>query len=69
MTYYTYHKKFSEFSIGGSSTPIDRRTAKMLITKGKGKVCKDRFRRNLGERTILLPKNNYIFIYSIKQTN
>lgn len=64
MTQYTYHKKFSRFSIGGVSTPIDRRTAKGLITRMKGKILPERF-RYIGERTIQFDNGNYIFIYTV----
>lgn len=64
MTLYTYHKKFSQFSIGGTSTPIDRRTAKGLITRMKGKLVNERFRMNIGERIVKFENGNYIFIYT-----
>lgn len=65
MTLYTYHKKFSRFSIGGVSTPIDRKTAKGLITRMKGKVVNERFRMNIGERIVKFENGNYIFMYSV----
>ena len=61
--YYTYHKKFSRFSIGGVSTPIERKTAKGLITRFNGKILNEKF-RYIGERTIKFENGNYIFIYS-----
>lgn len=63
MTLYTYHKKFSRFSIGGVSTSVSRKTAKGLITRMKGKILPERF-RYIGERTVQFNNGNYIFMYT-----
>lgn len=63
MTFYTYHKKFSQFSIGGTSSPIKRSTAKSLIKRMKGKILNEKY-RYIGERTIKFDNGNYIFIYT-----
>lgn len=65
MTLYVYHKKFSLGSIGGVSTCISRSTAKMLISKMKGRYFNEKYWYNKGERKILFNNGNYIFMYVV----
>ena len=61
--YYSYFKRFSPHSIGGTITGISRKAARQLITRYKGKIKPDHYDRVKAERVIQLNNNNHITIY------
>jgi hypothetical protein len=60
--YYSYFKRFSKFSIGGTITGVNKKTAKTLITRFKGVVEQDKYPER-GQRRIILNNRNSILIY------
>lgn len=61
--YYSYFKRYSPFSIGGVIRGIERKTARQLITRFKGKVQTEKYYNQIGERKIVLNNRNSILIY------
>ena len=58
---FSYFKRFSEWSIGGTLSAIERKTAKQLIARFKGKMKKE-FRLSAETRVIILSNRNEILI-------
>jgi hypothetical protein len=59
---YSYFKRYSMFSSGGVIKPIEKRTAKSLITRFKGELLNERFRLIGETRSITLSNRNIIYI-------
>lgn len=59
---YSYFKRYSPFVNGGVSKAVEKKTAKSLITRFRGRLFNERFRLSGETRTINLNNGNIIFI-------